>query len=152
MTSKVSLSLSIHAVEHGAQHECNKSLGASERELDRLHKLREKYKEQQKELEEKEKHKNLCDDLRVMLRNNRFLEFIAAEYLQEICGHFDIPTPILLTKHIKNFLIFDNTIFTEEALDHLSKGMTGYQLKISGVANSPYENIDIEAVMSVSIK
>ena len=36
------------------------------------------------------------------------------EYLQEICGHFDVPTPILLTKHIKNFLIFDNTIFTQE--------------------------------------
>jgi len=36
------------------------------------------------------------------------------EYLQEICSNFDIPTPILLTKHIKNFLIFDNTIFSQE--------------------------------------
>ncbi len=66
--------------------ECNKSLGASERELDRLHKLREKYKEQQKELEEKEKHKNLCDELRQLVRSNKFLEFIACEYLQEICA------------------------------------------------------------------
>lgn len=50
------------------------------------------------------------------------------------------------------YWVDDNAIFTEEALDHLSKGMTGYQLKISGVANSPYENIDIEAAVSVSIK
>ena len=36
------------------------------------------------------------------------------EYLQEICANLDIPTPILLTKHIKNFLIFDSTTFIEE--------------------------------------
>lgn len=36
------------------------------------------------------------------------------EYLQEICSNLDIPTPILLTKHIKNFIVFDNTIFTEQ--------------------------------------
>lgn len=65
--------------------ECNKSLGASEKELDRLEKLKEKYKEQQKELEEKERYKNLCDELRTLVRSNKFLEFIASEYLQEIC-------------------------------------------------------------------
>ena len=36
------------------------------------------------------------------------------EYLQEICSNLDIPTPILLTKHIKNFLIFDSTTFLPE--------------------------------------
>ena len=36
------------------------------------------------------------------------------EYLQEICSKLDIPTPIILTKHIKNFLLFDNTIFTQD--------------------------------------
>lgn len=36
------------------------------------------------------------------------------EYLQEICAHLDIPTPIILTKHIKNFLLFDNTIFIQD--------------------------------------
>ena len=64
--------------------ECNKGLGASEKELDRLQKLKEKYKEQQKELEEKEKYKNVCDELRMLVRSNKFLEFIASEYLQEI--------------------------------------------------------------------
>ena len=65
---------------------CNKNLGASEKELDRLQKLKEKYQEQQKELEEKEKHKNVCDELRMLVRSNKFLEFIASEYLQEICS------------------------------------------------------------------
>ena len=36
------------------------------------------------------------------------------EYLQEICANLDIPTPIILTKHVKNFLLFDNTIFTQD--------------------------------------
>ena len=82
------LSLALSAKEEARLRfdECNKSLGASEKELDRLHKLKEKYKEQQKELEEKEKHKNLCDELRMLVRSNKFLEFIASEYLQEICA------------------------------------------------------------------
>ena len=36
------------------------------------------------------------------------------EYLQEICANLDIPTPIILTKHIKNFLVFDSTTFLPE--------------------------------------
>lgn len=36
------------------------------------------------------------------------------EYLQEICANLDVPTPIILTKHIKNFLIFDSTTFLPE--------------------------------------
>ena len=66
--------------------ECNKTLGAYEKELERLEKLKEKYKEQQKQLAEKEKHKNVCDELRMLVRSNKFLEFIASEYLQEICS------------------------------------------------------------------
>lgn len=82
------LSLAKQAKEEARSHfdECNKRLGASEKELDRLQKLKEKYKEQQKELEEKERHKNLCDELRMLVRSNKFLEFIASEYLQEICA------------------------------------------------------------------
>ena len=34
----------------------------------------------------KEKDKNLCDELRQLVRSNKFLEFIACEYLQEICA------------------------------------------------------------------
>ena len=82
------LSLAKQAKEEARAHfdECNKRLGASEKELDRLQKLKEKYKEQQKELEAKERHKNLCDELRMLVRSNKFLEFIASEYLQEICA------------------------------------------------------------------
>ena len=80
------LSLALQAKEEARSRfdACNKSLGASEKELDRLQKLKEKYKEQQKELEEKEGYKKVCDELRMLVRGNKFLEFIASEYLQEI--------------------------------------------------------------------
>ena len=68
-----------------AQDDLHRKIGAEETELSRLLALREKYKEQEKELAAKEKQKNLCDELRLLLRGNRFLEFIACEYLQEIC-------------------------------------------------------------------
>lgn len=64
----------------------NRELGAAERELKTLLEIREKYKQLEKELAEKEKYKNLCDELRLLVRGNRFLEYIASEYLQEICA------------------------------------------------------------------
>lgn len=60
-------------------------IGGGENKLQRLLALKEKYKELQKELTEKESKQKLCDELRSLLRSNRFLEFIASEYLQEIC-------------------------------------------------------------------
>ena len=39
----------------------------------------------QRELAEKQKRVKVCDELRLLLRSNRFLEFIASEYLQDIC-------------------------------------------------------------------
>ncbi len=65
---------------------CSRTLGAYEKELERLERLKAKYQEQQKQLVEKEKHKNVCDELRLLVRSNKFLEFIASEYLQEICA------------------------------------------------------------------
>ena len=50
-----------------------------------LLKKREKYLEFEAELKQKEQQKNLCEELQKLLRANRFLEFIASEYLQEIC-------------------------------------------------------------------
>ena len=67
------------------QAELLQSVGARENALSRLLALREKYKEQQKALAEKQKRLKTCDELRLLLRSNRFLEFIASEYLQEIC-------------------------------------------------------------------
>jgi exonuclease SbcC len=46
---------------------------------------REKYRAFEAELKEKEKQKNLCEELHKLLKGNKFLEFIASEYLQEIC-------------------------------------------------------------------
>ena len=36
------------------------------------------------------------------------------EYVKEICYHLDIPAPIVLTKHIRNFIIFNYTHFTPD--------------------------------------
>lgn len=62
-----------------------RQVAAFETELKRLEELREKYRAFEKTLKEKEKARDLCDELRSLLRNNRFLEYIASEYLQEVC-------------------------------------------------------------------
>lgn len=65
--------------------ELNRQIATAEAELKQLLALREKYQAFEKELKVKEKQKDLCDELRSLIRSNRFLEFIASEYLQEIC-------------------------------------------------------------------
>ncbi len=65
--------------------ELNRRVATCETELKRLEELRDKYRAFEKALKEKERARDLCDELRSLLRNNRFLEYIASEYLQEIC-------------------------------------------------------------------
>ena len=85
--------------------ECLQQLGGEENKLKRLLELREKYKELSKELAEKEKYKNLCEELKTLLKSNRFLEFIASEYLQEIC--FSASKTLLSLTGGKYFLQYD---------------------------------------------
>ena len=35
-------------------------------------------------------------------------------YLNEICYELDIPNPVVLVKHLKNFILFNYTTFFEE--------------------------------------
>jgi exonuclease SbcC len=63
----------------------NKTMGANQQALENLLALREKYQGLLKELATKEERRELCDSLRSLLHGNKFLEFIASEYLQEIC-------------------------------------------------------------------
>ncbi len=35
-------------------------------------------------------------------------------YVADICYHLDIPNPITLVKHIKNFMLFNHTIYTKD--------------------------------------
>lgn len=65
--------------------ELQRRLTVAETESKRLQALREKYKEFEKELQKAEKQKRLCESLYGMLKGNKLLEFIAEEYLQEIC-------------------------------------------------------------------
>ena len=62
-----------------------KKIAYAEAEYNQLLEKRKKYAEFEKELKEKEKTQKLCDELRSLLGRNKFLEFIASEYLQEIC-------------------------------------------------------------------
>ena len=55
-------------------------------EKQRLENLRARYMEFEKIRAEKEKKKNLCEELKKLLSRNRFWEFITAEYLQDVCA------------------------------------------------------------------
>ncbi len=64
----------------------SKELGGVETRLKDLQQTLEKYKTLEKEKIEKEKYARLCEQLKTLVRGNRFLEYIASEYLQEICA------------------------------------------------------------------
>lgn len=36
------------------------------------------------------------------------------DYITNMCEKLDIPTPIILVKHIKNFLLFNSTFFSPD--------------------------------------
>ena len=36
------------------------------------------------------------------------------DYVHDICEHFDSPTPIIMAKHIKDYILFNNTQFLQE--------------------------------------
>jgi len=93
----------------------NRKIAACETELARLIELREKYRAFEKSLLEKEKRKNLCDELRGMLKNNRFLEFIASEYLQEIC--FSASKTLLSLTSGRYFLKYEKEFKVGDNLD-----------------------------------
>ena len=72
--------------ETAALHtELNKRLAALETERENLVVLRERYRKLGEQLQETQRRVNLCEELRNLLKSNRFLSFIASEYLQEIC-------------------------------------------------------------------
>ena len=91
----------------------NRAIAACETELARLNELRQKYLAFEKDLQEKQAQRNLCDELRSLLKSNKFLEFIASEYLQEICVQAS-KTLLSLTggryflKYEKEFKVGDN--------------------------------------------
>ncbi|MBQ8659067.1 MAG: SMC family ATPase [Clostridia bacterium] len=63
----------------------NGELAVKKAELEGLKTLREKYLELQKQLDEKRKKQALWEQLRSLTAKNKFMEFIASEYLQDIC-------------------------------------------------------------------
>jgi exonuclease SbcC len=61
------------------------ALSVEEEKLARLNALREKYLELKKEKEGLEKQRKLWEQLRSLTAKNKFMEFIASEYLQDVC-------------------------------------------------------------------
>lgn len=72
-------------IEKAARDELMRGVAAIEQQLVRLQQLHEKCKELEKLLKEKKKEYDLWDEIRSLVKNNQFLDFIASEYLQEIC-------------------------------------------------------------------
>ena len=80
--------------------EQSKELGGLETRLKAMEQTLEKYKALEKEKQEKEKYARLCEQLKALVRSNRFLEYIASEYLQEICARAG-KTLLSLTRVLK---------------------------------------------------
>lgn len=36
------------------------------------------------------------------------------DYIKDICEHFDSPTPVILAKHIRDYIVFSTTTFKKE--------------------------------------
>lgn len=83
--SQVTEAKTAHTEAKNEYERVARSLNFKEAKLEDLTALKEKFKEQAKILAEKRKRLQTCDELRQLLRGNRFLEFIACEYLQEVC-------------------------------------------------------------------
>lgn len=93
--------------------EKQKELAVAEKEILRLESDLEKCRAFEKELKEKEKEKNLCEELRNLLKGNKFLEFIASEYLQEVCVYASQTLSSLTSgryflRYDKEFCVGDN--------------------------------------------
>ena len=63
----------------------NSEIAVGEDNVNTLKEIQKKYLAYQKELVEKEKQKRLWEQLKSLVRGSQFMEYIASEYLQEIC-------------------------------------------------------------------
>lgn len=93
----------------------NRRLATTETELKHLRELQEKNRVLEQERKSLLSQRELCDKLRALLRGNRFLEFIASEYLQEICMQAS-KTLLSLTNN-RYFLRYDSDFKVGDNLD-----------------------------------
>ncbi len=80
-----------------------------------LKKLQEKYLAFQRQLAEKKKQFDLWDELRTLVKNNQFLDFIASEYLQEIC--IDASQTLLELSSGRYYLCYEGEFRVGDNLD-----------------------------------
>lgn len=72
-------------IVRGEKDGLTRTIASLETELKQLIAFREKYLALEKELVVKEKEKKLCDELLTLVSGGKLLEFVASEYLQEVC-------------------------------------------------------------------
>ena len=102
-------------------------VAVGEREVNRLKELKEKYKGLEKELKAKEKERELWDKLRLLTARGKFMEFIASEYLQEIC--VSASKTLLSLTNGRYFLKYEDEF---KAGDNLNGGMLRAVRTLSG--------------------
>lgn len=67
------------------KEELLRAVAVGEKELERLNGQKEKYRALEKEFKAKQKERELWEKLKSLTDRGKFMEFIACEYLQEIC-------------------------------------------------------------------
>lgn len=92
-----------------------RQVAAMEKEIETLKKLHDKYVRFAAQLKAKQKEFDLWDELRAMVKNNQFLEFIASEYLQEICT--DASRTLLSLTNGRYFLRYEGEFRVGDNLD-----------------------------------
>ena len=92
-----------------------RELTVAETERKRLQMLREKYLTFAEELKKAEQQKQLYESIRTMLTGNKFLDFIACEYLQDIC--VGASTTLLSLTGGRYFLRYDKEFLVGDNLD-----------------------------------
>ncbi|MBQ4268793.1 MAG: hypothetical protein IJB97_03985, partial [Clostridia bacterium] len=91
------------------------ALSVEEERLMRLKDLREKYLELEKQQKQVAKERELWEQLRALTAQNRFMEFIASEYLQDIC--VDASNRLLKITSGRYFLRYDTEFMVGDNFD-----------------------------------
>ncbi|MBQ7879635.1 MAG: SMC family ATPase [Clostridia bacterium] len=90
-------------------------LSVAEERLSRLKDLREKYLDLEKQRKQLEKERVLWEQLRSLTAQNKFMEFIASEYLQDIC--VDASNRLLKITSGRYFLRYDTEFMVGDNFD-----------------------------------
>ncbi|MBQ9117679.1 MAG: SMC family ATPase [Clostridia bacterium] len=102
---EVSAKRALFAEEKESREGLIRTIAALEEQLQRLEEAHGRCLSIEAELKEKRRQFDLWDEIRALIKNNQFLDFIASEYLQEIC--VDASRTLLSLSGGKYFLVYE---------------------------------------------